>query len=161
MFFFLSWWSSCICLLFLPATLARPLSHLAAVVEHTTLMKSFTDYIEKTAFCLNMDINIGTDTGDTGDRRMDVVIYRMSLISNPQTEITVWRSGVLCNVLIGPQEDWAIPDLYWGGLYNITTGSVVWMYDPKSLNHLKKVWKHICAQVFSRILPRAEDKHSH
>lgn len=41
----------------------------------------------------------------TGDRRMDVVIYRMSLISNPQTEITVWRSGVLCNVLIGPQED--------------------------------------------------------
>lgn len=38
----------------------------------------------------------------------------MSLIRKSQTEITVWRSGVLRNVLIGPLEDWAISDLYWG-----------------------------------------------
>lgn len=97
------------------------------------------------------------------DRWMDMKIYGMSLISYSQTEITVWRFAVLRNVLIGPLEGWAIPDLYWGkkalGLNKIMIVSVVWMYHLKVTVSLKKGFKWHLQQKKTKKKPIAVPRH--
>lgn len=62
---------------------------------------------------------------------------------------------MLRNVLIGPLEDWAISDLYWGkkklDLNVIMILSVIWIHHPKR-TVIKKILndlKNACVEMFS------------